>query len=79
MHSTLHVRGLTVILAGYAAGAAWFWLDAGLPRVTASTDLTNRVSSSSMPRMKINMGGSPEAAWDGRTGFLLPFGVHCTQ
>lgn len=34
MQSTSHVRGVTVILAGYAAGAASFWLDADLPRVT---------------------------------------------
>ena len=34
MQSTSYVRGFMVILAWYAAGAAWFWLDADLPRVT---------------------------------------------
>jgi immunity protein, SdpI family len=37
------VRGVTVILAAYAAGAAWFWLDAARGRVTASTPLPSRV------------------------------------
>src|SRR5688572_135620 len=43
MNYTSHVRSLTVILAGYAAGAAWFWLDPGLLRVTASVKLGSRV------------------------------------
>ena len=34
MHGPSLGRGFSVILAGYAAGAAWFWLDADLPRVT---------------------------------------------
>lgn len=43
MCRTSHLRGFPVILAGYAAGAAWFWLNPGLPPVTASTELTSRV------------------------------------
>jgi uncharacterized membrane protein len=31
-------RGLLVVLAGYAAGAAWYWLNLGLPR-TADGDV----------------------------------------
>jgi hypothetical protein len=43
MPSTSRWRAFTVILAGYAAGAAWFWRDRGLPRATASMELTSRV------------------------------------
>jgi uncharacterized membrane protein len=43
MHGTPHRRGVAVILAGYTAGAASFWLDPGLPRVAASNELTGRV------------------------------------
>ena len=35
-------REVAITLAGYAAGAAWFWLDPGVPRVTA-TDPTGGV------------------------------------
>ena len=35
-------REMAITLAGYAAGAAWFWLDPGVPRVTA-TDPTGGV------------------------------------
>ena len=31
-----------IVLAAYAAGAAWFWLNPGLPRLTPSTELTGR-------------------------------------
>jgi hypothetical protein len=36
---TSRARGLTVVLAGYAAGAAWFWLDPRLARVTELPNL----------------------------------------
>ena len=51
----------------------------GFPvRVFAGTasERGGRVWSSSMRCMKININGSPEVVWDGRTDFLVPFGVH---
>lgn len=42
MPSLSRLRGFTVILAGYAAGAAWFWHALGQSPVAASTELPGR-------------------------------------
>lgn len=39
MHSTSRLRGCTVILVGYAAGAAWFWHAIRQSPMSASTEL----------------------------------------
>ena len=38
MPDTPLLRGLIVVLAAYAAGAAWYWLTIGLPPATGSPD-----------------------------------------
>ena len=40
MPDTPLLRGLIVVLAAYAAGAAWYWLNIGLPPATGSPELT---------------------------------------
>ena len=43
MPDTPMSRGLAVVLATYAAGAAWYWLNLGVPRATGSAELTGAV------------------------------------
>jgi uncharacterized membrane protein len=42
MHNTSRLRGFTVVLGGYAAGAAWFWHALGESPVAAATELPGR-------------------------------------
>jgi SdpI/YfhL protein family len=43
MDGTSQVRGFLVVLAGYIASAAWYWLNLGVPRTTGSEELTGGV------------------------------------